>query len=76
MEANKRFKDFRQFAGLTQAGMAEKLDISRDAVAQIETNRMKVSGNIEARLAKNFTISDEFLLYVEAKRNIEELLKK
>lgn len=39
----RRVKETRETAHLTQAELAEKIDISTNSVAQLETNRMKVS---------------------------------
>ena len=39
----KRVKEARKFAGLTQEQLAEKIDISANAVAKLENNLMTAS---------------------------------
>ena len=54
-----RLREARTKAGLTQAGLAEALGVSRSAVAQWETGR---AGQIRANLAAALGVSATWLL--------------
>jgi len=72
---NQTFKDIRHYMDLTQVELADKLGITREHVAQIETNRIRVTERTQAKLMHHFKVTDDFLVYQQSKRDIEQLLK-
>lgn len=58
----KRVKETREAAHLTQAQLAEKIDISANSVAQLETNRMKVSLWTLVNIANAFHLDINYFL--------------
>ena len=72
---NHFLKDARLYMNLTQKELAEKIGITREHVAQIETDRMPISDRTQAKLLQHFKVTPEFLEYQQSKRKIEQLLK-
>lgn len=72
---NQTFIDIRQYLNMTQYTFSDHTGISRSVIALIETDRMRVTENVQAKLARVFEVTDDFLAYQQSKRNIEQLLK-
>ena len=60
-----RVKEFRQQAGLSQAQLAEKIGIKRQAIYDIESGRYLPNTSIALQLAKQFGCRVEDLFYEE-----------
>lgn len=58
----KRVKEARDAAHLTQAELAEQIDISTNSVAQLETNRMKTSLWTLVNIANAFHLDINYFL--------------
>ena len=61
----KRVKEARKFAGLTQEQLAEKIDISANAVAKLENNLMTASLQTLVNLSNVLGIDINYLLCEE-----------
>ncbi len=64
----------RHYLGYTQSEMANKIGITRQAIAQIETGRMGVSDKTLAKLLRVYTPDDEFINYMESRKRIAEMM--
>lgn len=69
------FRDIREYMLLSQRELSERTGIARSTIAAIETNNLKVSTNVEAKLAQVFEVNDDFIAYQERKRNLEKLMQ-
>lgn len=69
---SKRIKDARKLANLTQAELAEKIDISTNAIAKLETNLMTASLQTLINIANVLNIDINYLLLDEKSENKEE----
>ena len=68
-----RIRAVRRERGLTQDDLAEKVGVSRSAVAQWETGRTgQVTGNL-SRIADVLDVNVEFLMYGDDKRGPAEV---
>lgn len=65
----KRVKELRESAKLTQAELAEKIDISTNSVAQLETNRMKTSLWTLVNIANAFHLNIDYFLCEDSKQD-------
>lgn len=86
MSVGKNIKTFRKKAGMTQVKLAEKANISRSYLADIENDRYNVSLDVLGKIAKALNISTSVLLgddteltnveitRMDIKRNILELV--
>lgn len=72
---NQMFIDIRHYLNMTQGAFSDHTGISRSVIALIETDRMRVTENVQAKLARVFEVTDDFLVYQQSKRDIEQLLK-
>ena len=61
----------REAAGLTQAEFAEKINISTNAIAKLETNRMTTSLRTLVNISNVFHIDINYFLYDKSKRTGE-----
>ncbi|MEH7237307.1 helix-turn-helix domain-containing protein [Bacillus sp. JJ1562] len=57
----KRLKQIRLYLGLTQAGLAEKLEISEGYVSLMENDLKPISDRVRINLAKCFSVDDKFI---------------
>ncbi len=57
LTTGKRIKDLRLAKGLSQAGLAEKLDVSTNTVARLERGEHEISRGTTAKLAKLFGVT-------------------
>lgn len=62
MSVGKNIKTFRKKAGMTQVKLAEKANISRSYLADIENDRYNVSLDVLTKIAKALNISTSVLL--------------
>ncbi|WP_169908374.1 helix-turn-helix domain-containing protein [Metabacillus halosaccharovorans] len=88
MTVGKNIKFFRKKAGMTQVKLAEKANISRSYLADIENNRYNVSLEVLGKIAKALNVSTSVLLgedeeltnaevlHMEKKRKILEMVNK
>jgi len=60
-----RIKEFRESAGISQQELAEKLDISRPTISQIESGDRKVAADELIKLSQIFNLSVDGLLDLE-----------
>ncbi len=68
-----RIKDVRQERGWTQEELAQKVGVSRSAVAQWETGRAgQITGNLK-RIAASLDVGAEYLMYGTEKRGPSEV---
>jgi len=70
-EISKRVKNSRKVAKLTQAELAEKINISTNAVAKLETNLMTASLQTLINIANVLDLDINYLLFGESKNNNE-----
>ena len=68
----KRIKAARKLANLTQAELAEKIDISTNAVAKLENNLMTASLQTLVNIANVLNVDINYLLLDEGRSNDEE----
>lgn len=59
----KRVREVRDAAGLTQAEFAEKIGISTNAIAKLETNRMTTSLRSLVNISNAFHLDINYFLY-------------
>lgn len=62
MEIGKRIRNFRITNNLTQAQLAESLDISTNFVSEVETGKKNISLEILCRLCQNYNLSADYIL--------------
>ena len=62
MEIGKRIRNFRITNNLTQAQLAENLDISTNFVSEVETGKKNISLEILCRLCQNYNLSADYIL--------------
>ena len=67
-----RIRDARKLSQLTQAELAEKINISTNAIAKLETNLMTVSLQTLINTANVLNLDINYLLFDETSRNKEE----
>ena len=60
-----RLKDARVLAGLSQAQAAEKLNMQRPAISEIESGKRKVSADELLQFAKLYKVDTSWLLHQE-----------
>lgn len=78
-QLGKRMADLRKEMGLTQAQLAEQLEISQQMIAAYEAGTRKIPASMLPRLAKLFAVSLEELLGMEklpAKRGPASILQR
>ena len=63
---SKKIKEARKSAALTQAELAEKVNVSTNAVAKLETNLMKISLQTLVNIANVLNIDINYLLFNQA----------
>lgn len=62
-EINERFREIRLDTQLSQVLFASEMQMTKDMVASIETNRQSTSVAAIKRLAKKFNVSEMWMLY-------------
>ena len=62
---SERFKTIRLFLGMNQQEFSDYFGLSLSAVGMIETDQRKVSATTEAKIARKFQASNEFLGFLE-----------
>lgn len=62
IEVGKRIRTFRIANNLTQAQLAEKLDISTNFVSEVETGKKNISLDILCRLCQYYNLSADYIL--------------
>ena len=62
MEIGKRIRNFRISNNLTQAQLAESLDISTNFVSEVETGKKNISLEILCRLCQSYNLSADYIL--------------
>ena len=72
MVISKRIREARKLANLTQAELAEKTNISTNAIAKLETNLMRASLPTLVNIANVLHIDINYLLVDEPAENEEE----
>lgn len=65
-----RIKEFRESAGISQQALAEKLEISRPTVSQIENGERKIAADELIALSQVFNLSVDELLNLEKQPRI------
>lgn len=68
------FKALRLKKGMTQKQFADLLRVSESTVAAIETGRRNISDTVRARLAQNFEVSEELLLFLDSYQKMENII--
>lgn len=68
------FKALRLKQGMTQKNFADLLGVSESTVAAIETGRRNISDTVRARLAQNFEVDKELLLFLDSYREIGNII--
>ena len=68
-----RIRQYRKLRGLSQAQLAEKIDISVAHMSHIETANTKLSLPVLVKIAEELSVSTDDLLYDIPKRNINEI---
>ena len=74
-EFGNRLYDLRRRAGLTQAALAEKLDVTNKAVSKWENGKAKPTTNMLRKLSALYGVSVEQLLEDRGGRNTVEITK-
>lgn len=74
-ELAKRIKKFREDLGLSQEQIAEKLELPRPSISQIESGQREVSSIELAKLSQIFGLSPDILLCPEEKRKKAKIVK-
>lgn len=68
----KKIKETRKRANMTQAELAERINISTNAVAKLENNLMAASLQTLVNIANELSIDINYLLLDEGKADIEQ----
>ncbi|MCI8429819.1 MAG: helix-turn-helix transcriptional regulator [Lachnospiraceae bacterium] len=63
LETGRRIRDFRIKNHLTQAQLAESLDVSTNFVSEIETGKKGISQDTLYRLCRQYNLSADYLLF-------------
>lgn len=61
-EIGKRIRNFRTANNLTQAQLAENLDISTNFISEVETGKKNISLEILCRLCRHYNLSADYIL--------------
>jgi len=69
-----KFKALRLQKGMTQKEFADLLRVSESTVEAIENGRREISDTVKARLAQNFEVSEELLLFLDSYRKIGNII--
>lgn len=69
---NHRFKLIRHYLGLTQHQFAEQFEISYSVVCGIEAGNRPLSDNVESKVAKVFTVTDEFIQFLDNRSKLNK----
>ncbi|MDF1510196.1 helix-turn-helix transcriptional regulator [Robertmurraya sp. DFI.2.37] len=67
------FRALRMREGMTQEEFGAKLNLSKSAIANIESGRRPISDKVRARLAQKFEIDDNLLYFFESYRKMEDI---
>lgn len=70
-----RIKYLREYIGLTQPQLADKLKISSSAIAMYETDKREPSDEIKLKMCELFNCSMDYLLGKSEYKNEEEYIK-
>ncbi len=62
-ETGRRIRDFRSQKHLTQAQLAESLDVSTNFISEIETGKKGISQDTLYRLCQQYNLSADYLLF-------------
>ncbi len=62
-ETGRRIRDFRSQNHLTQAQLAESLDVSTNFISEIETGKKGISQDTLYRLCQQYNLSADYLLF-------------
>lgn len=68
------FKAMRLQKGMTQKEFADLLRVSESTVAAIENGRRSISDTVRARLAQNFEVSEELLLFLDSYKKLDKVI--
>lgn len=63
IEIGKRIRNFRTANNLTQAQLAESLDISTNFISEVETGKKNISLDILCRLCQCYHLSADYILF-------------
>lgn len=63
IEIGKRIRNFRTVNNLTQAQLAESLDISTNFISEVETGKKNISLDILCRLCQYYHLSADYILF-------------
>lgn len=72
MDFARLFKDIRRSENLTQSQFSEKLNISRSAIAQIESSKNNPSRDLTLNILDKFSLSNEIREKLESHAGIKE----
>ena len=64
-----RLKEVRTEAGISQAKLADKLNVSNSFIAEIEMDRSSVSTELLIALSEFFSVSSDYLLGLSDKKS-------
>jgi len=64
-----RLKEVRTEAGISQAKLADKLNVSNSFIAEIEMDRSSVSTELLIALSEFFNVSSDYLLGLSDKKS-------
>jgi transcriptional regulator with XRE-family HTH domain len=70
----RRLAKYRKAAGFTQKTLAEKLHISRSALAEYERGRLRLHDALIVEIAKNLNINTDKLLGIKIDKNYEDTI--
>lgn len=62
-EIGRRIRNFRTENSMTQAQLAESLDISTNFISEVETGKKNISLDILCRLCRHYNISADYILF-------------
>ena len=71
MEIEKKLKEARANAGLTQEQVAEKIMVSRQTISNWENNNILPSVEMLMKISRFFSVSTDFLLELDTREYIE-----
>ena len=84
-ECGKRIQQFRKERGLTQEQLAEKLNVSQNTIAKIESGLRRPSIDFLLEISEFFNVSTNYLVFgvhvedvedEKSKKDIDETIKK
>jgi DNA-binding XRE family transcriptional regulator len=67
---NETVLNIREYMGMSQEEFSKWIGTSRSAIGLIETGQRNVSRTVQAKIARKFSVTDEFIWFCENKKKL------